>query len=285
MASSDVTDAVLSPDLVDRVLAKLGLSDRPSLDRGGLNGLYAAFSGKVAAIDNILKRIWLTGDQTTPLTGGDPTDYFENWLTHGTGGTCYPTNGAVYALVSSLGFDARRIAGRIDMAEYPGTNHASVVVTLDGVDYLVDGNFGAFEVLPLVPGRTTSTGQGLNQIKAVPVENGFEVIWYTSFNREEPLTFRTEPEHDPVDHAFFLAHYDETKNVGVFNDTLFICRRYPDSIVTLGRDKAVVAADNTLTKTEISDTERKRVLVEEFDISEEIAAALPPDVSGGFAML
>lgn len=285
MDNSDLSDPVLSPDLLERVLAKLGLSDHPSLDRSGLNGLYAAFCGKVAAIDNILKRIWLTGDQATPLTGGDPTDYFENWLTHGTGGTCYPTNGAMYALVSSLGFDTRRIAGCIVMDEYPGTNHGSVVVTLDGVDYLVDGCFGAFEVLPLVPGRATFTRQGLNQIKAVPVENGFEIIWYTSINREQPLTFRTEPEHDPVDHNFFLTYYDETKKISVFNDTLFICRRYPDSIVTLGREKAVVSADNTLTKTEIDDTGRKRVLVEEFDISEEIAAALPPDVSGGFAML
>jgi arylamine N-acetyltransferase len=285
MTNSNVSDPVLSPDLLERVLAKLGLSDHPSLDRDGLNGLYVAFCGKVPALDNILKRIWLTGDQTAPLTGGNPADYFENWLTHGTGGTCWPTNGAVYALVSSLGFDARRIAGCIVMQEYPGTNHGSVVVTLDGVDYVVDGNLGAFEVLPLMPSRTTSTGQGLNQIKAVPVENGFEVIWYSSVNRDEPLTFRTEPEHDPVDHNFFLTYYDETKKISIFNDTLFIVRRYPDSIVTLGREKAAVAADNTLTKTAISDAERQRVLIEEFGISEEIAAALPPDVPGGFAML
>ncbi len=285
MTDSNVSDPVLSPDLLERVLAKLGLSDHPPPDRDGLNALFAAFCGKAAAVDNILKRIWLTGNRTTPLTGGYPTEYFENWLAHGAGGTCYPTNGAVYALLSSLGFDARRIAGCIVMDEYPGTNHGSVVVSLDAVDYLVDGNFGAFEALPLVPGRGTSTRQGLHQIKAVPVEDGFEVIWYTSINREEPLTFRTEPEHDPVDHNFFLKYYDETKKISVFNDTLFICRRYPDSIVTLGREKAVVGADNTLTKSEISDTERKRVLVEEFGISEEITAALPPDVPGGFAML
>ena len=285
MIGSHLSEPVLSPALLERVLARLGRSDHPSLDRDGLNALFAAFCGKVAAVDNILKRIWLAGNRTAPLTGGDPTEYFENLLTHGAGGTCYPTNGAVYALVSSLGFDARRIAGCIEMHEYPGTNHGSVVVTLDGVDYLVDANFGAFEVLPLVPGRTTSAGQGLHQIKAVPVENGFEVIWYTSINREEPLTFHTEPEHDPVDHNFFLKYYDETKKISVFNDTLFICRRNPDSIVTLGREKAVVTADNKISKTKISDTERQSVLVEEFGISEEVAAALPPDVSGGFAML
>ena len=285
MTNSNLSDPALFPDLLERVLTKLGLSDRPSLDLDGLNALFAAFCGNVAAIDNILKRIWLTGDRTTPLTGGDPVEYFENLLAHGAGGTCWPTNGALYALVSSLGFDARRIAGCIVMDEYPGTNHGSIVVALDGVDYFVDANFGAFEVLPLLPDRRTSTSQGLHQIEAVPIENGFDVIWYTSFNREEPLTFRTEPEHDPVDHNFFLSYYDKTKKISVFNDTLFICRRYPDSIVTLGREKAVVAADNTITKTEVSETERNKILVDEFGISEEIAAALPPDVSGGFAML
>jgi len=48
---------------------------------------------------------------------------------------------------------------------------------------------------------------------------------------------------------------------------------------------AVVAADNTLTKSEISDAERQRILIEQFGISEEVVAALPPDVPGGFAML
>ena len=40
-----------------------------------------------------------------------------------------------------------------------------------------------------------------------------------------------------------------------------------------------------MTKTEINYTARRRVLVEEFGISEEIAEALPPDVPGGAAFL
>ncbi len=286
MAAQAVADPVLSPNLLERVLPKLGLNERPSLDLEGLNTLYAACSGHVPAIDSIQKRIWFAGEQNTPLPGGDPRDYFENWLAHGTGGTCWPTNGAVYALVHSLGFDARRIAGCIIMEKYPGTNHGSVVVTLDGVDYLVDGNLAAFKVLPLVPGGTTSTGEGLHDIRAVPIERGFDVLWYQGHSRQEPLTFRTEPEHDPVDHAFFLARYDLTKQLSLFNDALFICRRFPESIVTLGRkNKITVAADNTLTNTEISDAERRRVLVEELGISEEMAEALPPDVPGALALL
>lgn len=286
MVTSAVSDPVLSAELLERVLGKLGLSHRPSLDLAGLNTLYAAYCGNVPTIDSIPKRIWFAGDQRTPLPGGDPTDYFESWLKHGTGATCWPTNGAVYALVHSLGFDARRIAGCIVMEQYPGTNHGSVVVTMDGADYLVDGNLGAFKVLPIVPDRNTSSGDGLNDIRAVPMEGGFDVLWYQGHDREAPLTFRTEPEHDPVDHAFFLDRYDRTKQLSVFNAALFICRRFPDRIITLGRkNKITVAADNTLTKTEISDAERKRVLVEDFGISEQMADALPPDEPGGLALL
>lgn len=289
MTARAVSDPVLSPELLERVLEKLGLTERPSLDLAGLNTLYATYCGSVPTMDNIQKRIWFAGERRTPLPGGDPREYFENWLAHGTGGTCWPTNGAVYALVHSLGFDARRIAASVIIEKYSqGANHGTVLVTLEGVDYLIDGNLGAFKVLPLVPGRTTSTGDGFHAISAVPIEAGYDVIWYQGHSRQEPLTIRTEPEHDPVDHAFFLEAYDRTKSKGrdLFNYALFICRRFPDSIVTIGRkNKITVTADNTVTKTEINDVERRRVLVEELGISEEIAEALPPDVPGGVALL
>lgn len=285
-----MTSPTLSPDLVERALTKLGFTNLPSLDLTGLNALCDAFCSSVP-FDNIQKRIWFAGDQTTPLTGGDPTEFFENWLTHGTGGTCWPINGGMCALVQSLSFEARRIAGSMiieGVSVSRGANHGSVVVTLDGVDYLIDANIGAFKALPLVPDTAGSTGEGLHDISAVPIEGGFDVVWYTGINREEPLRFRPEPEHDPVDHAFFLEAYNRSKSKGrdLFNYALYICRHFPNSIVTLGRkNKITVAADNTATKTEISDAERRRVLVEELGISEEIAEALPPDVPGGAALL
>ncbi len=289
MTARAVSDPVLSPELLERVLAKLGLTERPSLDLAGLNTLYAAYCGSVPG-DNIQKRIWFAGDQTTPLAGGEPSEFLENWLAHGTGGTCFPINGGMCALVQSLGFDARRVAGSMIVEGFTHSdNHGSVLVTLDGVDYLVDAQIAAFKVLPLVPGTPASTGEGIHDISAVPSEGGgFDVLWYTGTNREEPITFRTRPEYDPVDHAFFLEAYDRTKSKGrdLFNYALFICRRFPDSIVTIGRkNKITVTVDNTVTKTEINDAERRRVLVEELGISEEIAGALPPDVPGGVALL
>lgn len=282
--SGAVHEPVLAPELVERVLAKLGLRDRPSLDLAGLNSIYAAFCTNVP-FDNIQKRIWFASDQTTPLPGGDPIEFFENWLRHGTGGTCWPINGGMYALVQALGFAARRIAGSVIVEGYPqGANHGSVLVTLDGVDYLVDAWLASFKVLRLVPGTPASTGQGIHDIRAVPIENGFEILCYVGWKRDAPLAFWPEPEHDPVNHTFFLARYDCTKTVGFFNDALIICRHFLNRILSIARDNEItVTADGSVTKTEISEADRKAVLVEELGISEEIAKKLPPDVPGGLA--
>ena len=242
-----IPEPVLPPNLVERVLEKLRLRQRPTLDLAGLNGLYAAFSGNVP-FDNVQKRIWFAGPQTTPLPGGDPTEFFNNWLRQGTGGTCWPLNGSMYALAHALGFEARRIVGSVIVEGYPrGANHGSVLVTLDGISYLVDAWMASFKVLPLISGRRALTGLGIHDIRAVPTENGFEIISYPGFSRDHPLPFRPEPEYDPVDHAFFLARYDRTRTVGFFNDTFFTCRHFPESILTIGRkSKFRVAADGTL---------------------------------------
>src|ERR1700730_9444721 len=281
---SAIQEPALAPRLVERVLTKLGLRKRPDLNLAGLNTLYAAFSANVP-FDNIQKRIWFAGPQTTPLPCGDPNEFFNHWLQHGTGGTCWPLNGAMYALVHVLGFEARRIVGSVIVEGYPqGANHGSVLVNLDGISYLVDAWMAAFNVLPLISGRPSSTGHGIHDIRAVPTESGFEIISYPGFTREQPLPFRPEPEYDPVDHAFFLARADRTKTVGFFNDAIFICRHFLEAILTMGRkSKFRVAADGTLTKTEPTEAERKTSLIEEFGLSEEIVEKLPPDVPGGVA--
>jgi N-hydroxyarylamine O-acetyltransferase len=277
-------EPTLFPALLERVLAKLGLRQLPTLDVVGLNLVYAAFSENVP-FDNVQKRIWFAGLQTEPLPGGDPNDFFDSWLRHGTGGTCWPLNGAMYALLHALGFLASRIAGSVVVEGYPQrANHGSVLATLDGINYLVDAWMAAFRVLPLAPGRPASTGEGIHDIRAVLTENGFEIISYPGFNRDHPLPFRPEPEHDPVDHAFFLDRADRTRAVGFFNDALFITRHFSDSILTIGRmSKFRVAADGTLTKTEVGEAERMRTLIQEFGLSEEIAQALPHDLAGGVA--
>jgi arylamine N-acetyltransferase len=281
---SAISEPTLAPGLVERVLTKLGLRQRPALDLAGLNVLYAAVSANIP-FDNFQKRIWFASAQTTPLPGGNPSEFFNNWLQHGTGGTCWPLNGGMYALARALGFEARRLVGSIIVEGYPtGASHGSVLVTLDNIDYLFDGWMAAFKVLPLVPGKPSSTGHGIHDISVAPTETGFEILSWPGFNREQPLPFRTEPEYDPADHAFFLARYDRTTTVGFFNDAIFICRHLPDSIITMGRKSQFhLAADGTLTKTEPTEAQRKTSLIQDFGLSEEIVEKLPPNVPGGLA--
>ena len=274
----------LSPLLVEQILAKLGLNNKPALDLAGLNTLYAAICGNIP-FDNVQKRIWFATDRKKPATGGDPTEFFENWVRHGTGGTCWPANGAMYALARALGFRARRIAGSVIVPNYPaGANHGSVLVNLDGVAQIFDLPLGGFKVLPLAPGQRASTGTGIHNVQVAPLEGGaFELLFRLGW-AAAPLPFRTEPEHDPVDHAFFLARYDNANRVGFFNDTLIVSRRFANSIVTIGRGKKIVLfTDGVSTKTELTTAQRDEVLVQELALSPQVVSMIPPDVPGGVA--
>src|ERR671930_2797359 len=82
----------LSIDLLERVLMKLGLSNRPAPTLDGLQTLYAAWCRKVP-FDNVRKLIHLYNHDPGPLPGDDATDFFNAWLTYGTGGTCWAGHG------------------------------------------------------------------------------------------------------------------------------------------------------------------------------------------------
>jgi hypothetical protein len=79
----------LSIDLLERVLMRLGLSDRPAPTFDGLQTLYAAWCRKVP-FDNVRKLIHIHNHDPGPLPGDDATDFFEAWLTYGTGARVGP---------------------------------------------------------------------------------------------------------------------------------------------------------------------------------------------------
>ncbi|MDB5555181.1 MAG: hypothetical protein JWL86_5165 [Rhizobium sp.] len=280
-ARPDVEPA-LSTDLLTAVLMKLGVAGKPAVDLASLNQLCAAYSSHVPN-DNIQKRIWLAGARTRPVTGGDPVEFFTNWLEHGTGGTCFPANGALCTLFHTIGFAARRISGAVLMEgiEHDG-NHGSVLVNLDGIDYLVDAQLAAFSALPLVPGQFASTGAGIHDIRALPVSGGFDVQWYPGSNRQTPLVMRPNLQLGAVGHDYFLAQYalsaSRDRRRSPFNEALFVGRHFAESILIVGRGNRIdISADNMVTKSEITLIERNRILVEELGISEYVVAAIPAD--------
>jgi len=253
----------------------------------GLNAICAAFSTHVPN-DNIQKRIWLAGGRVGPVAGGDPLVFFQNWLRHGTGGTCFPANGALCTLLQALGFDANRISGAVLMEgiEQDG-NHGSVLVRLDETEYLVDAQLAAFRALPLVKGQFATTGDGIHDISAMPTAEGFDVLWYPGSNRQKPLIMRPDLKLGAVTHSYFLAQYAlsalRDRRRSPFNEAIFIARHFPRSIVVISRNNRTdVSADNVATRREITFAERARILVEELGISEEAVMTIPPDEESRF---
>jgi N-hydroxyarylamine O-acetyltransferase len=67
------------------------------------------------------------------------------------GGFCYELNGLFNALLRDLGFETRVISARVfsGTEHGPEFDHAAVVVTIYGEEYLADVGFGAFSAEPL----------------------------------------------------------------------------------------------------------------------------------------
>ena len=97
----------LAPDLLERVLSRLGLSAPPSPDLYGLKTVYAAWCRQVP-FDNIRKLIHVQTQNQGVLPGDSAQDFFEAWLKDKTGGTCWAGNGALHRLLVTLGFAAHR---------------------------------------------------------------------------------------------------------------------------------------------------------------------------------
>ena len=133
-----------------------------------------------------------------------------------------------------------------------------------------------------LPAIARNDWNGDHDVDVNPVHGGFE-IWFHLGWTPNALPFQTEPEHDPIDHDFFVSRYDVASRMEFFNDSVMIQRRFTDSIVTVGGGQKLVLTLEGLMKTELTNTQRDEVLIEELGLSPEIVAMIPPDVEEGIA--
>src|SRR5690242_5074380 len=119
----------LPQSLIEKILAKLGLPTVPTIDLKGLDAIYSQWCRKVP-FDNVRKLIHVKAGNLEPLPGDNSVDFFENWLKYGTGGTCWAGNGALFALLSALGFDSSRGVATMLVAPDVPPNHGTVLVRI-----------------------------------------------------------------------------------------------------------------------------------------------------------
>jgi N-hydroxyarylamine O-acetyltransferase len=255
----------LPAPLRDSVLERLGFSTPPAADLAGLRAVYARWCQRVP-FDNLRKMIALRAPDVRPMPGLPASDFFDAWLAAGCGGTCWPTSNALWSLLADLGFDARRVAG--SMRDIGVVGHGTVIVTLDGREWLVDSSLLTLEPIPvdrtpavvgdpLVPVEVERDGQDL-------------VVWFDALPSADPVPCRLLV--DPADTSLYEARYEWSRGVSPFNQRVYARRHLPGRATVLMGHTLFTRTANTRSAKELEPAAICDALVEHFGISEALIA-------------
>jgi len=265
----------LSADLLDRVLARLGLSAPRAPDRDGLRAVYGAWCEGVP-FDNLRKRSHVHRSDPGVLPGDLASDFFEGWLETGAGGTCWAGNNALQALLVGLGFDARRAVGAMLVVPMPDPepSHGTVVVHLAGERLLVDASMLHGAPLALEDESATRLdGPGWG-VCARREKGSFHVTWHPGGG--DPFDCRILAFDSDRDE--FHARHERSRSWSPFNQQLSCRVVRGDRVIGIGMGHGFeIDATGRAHRRPLDDEARLRFLIEEANIDEAFASTLPPD--------
>ena len=222
----DSSNIDLSTDLLSRVKAALDLPENLSADLAGLRGVYAAWCARVP-FDNIRKMISLRSGNGDALPGLDAEDFFENWLANGSGGTCWPSSNALYVLLRSLGFNARRVGA--SMFDLGIINHGTIKVRLGDHDWMVDTSMLTNEPLPL--NGEQYFGESSVGAEVEPLDDTY-MIWIDFVPLPNFVPCRLHI--DPADtHLYYERYENFSREQSPFNQRLYIRNSGPQGASVL----------------------------------------------------
>ncbi len=268
-------EEALTSQSVERVLAKLGLASVPAPDLAGLSAFYRAWCRSVP-FDNLRKLIQLRSGKAGPLPGDTAQDFFDAWLAHGTGGTCWANAGALCTLLEALGFEARRGISTMLVAPNLPPNHGTVSVALGGATWLVDGAILHGEPLLLGASRGTEIEHPAFGVRAWPEGEKWIVRWRSPFTLE-PLDCRIDSLAGDV--ATYRTLHEGTRGWSPFNFGLMLrVHRNGGLLSASGGERIAIDSAGGVARGPLAGEARWRFLVEEAGISEELALRVPADV-------
>jgi N-hydroxyarylamine O-acetyltransferase len=264
----------LTDDLLERVLERLGFSQAPVIELAGLEQIYAAWCRSVP-FDNVRKLIHLHNRDTAALAGDNATEFFEAWLRHGTGGTCWPGHGALHSLLSALGFDADRGIGTMMASADPPPGHGTVIVRFDDNRYMVDASILHGSPLRLDEQVVTGVSHPAWGVSCEMRDGRWHVFWLPL---HRPAGFDCRLEYFGATREDFRKRHELTRTWSPFNYSVTLRRNRGDAVVgTVYGQRVEIHPDGRITTVELTREEQLRLLVDELGISEELAFALPQD--------
>ncbi|MEQ4530593.1 MAG: arylamine N-acetyltransferase [Mixta sp.] len=265
--------AAISVSLREQVLAKLGFSAPPEVSDQGLAQVYRAWCQRVP-FDNVLKRIQSQHDRQTPLPGFTPTDFFNQWLRFGVGGTCWASQGAICALLASLGFNVKYgLSTMLSPRPQPGPSpgHGTLVVDTGDGPLIVDATMLHGSPLSLRAGQAAHPVWGTR----THFSDGYWCINWKPLGRPW-VDCRLLDLDAPA--AEFPRRHELSRDNSRFNSATLIRRAGEETIIGMVKgEKIVRQADGQEIRQALSWQQQQQLLIEEFFIAEEIALKMPRD--------
>jgi N-hydroxyarylamine O-acetyltransferase len=256
----DADQNTLDVALRDAILERLGFSAAPIADLDGLRAVYRAWCEHVP-FENVGKVIALRSGTDTPLPGRFALGFFQAWLAHGSGGTCWSTANALHELLVSLGFRSRRAAAH--MRDAGITNHGTVIVSIAGAEWLVDSSLLTHVPLPL----TSETFLGKDPVFSAEVEHvdGTHVLWTYSPPAAAHFPCRIFPEE--AAHEEYLQRYEISRERSPFNGRLYAGTTRGREVLLLVGNVRWTRSDKGVTSRALTRNEVLESLRQEFRMS------------------
>jgi N-hydroxyarylamine O-acetyltransferase len=260
MNSAD--DNTLAASLRDAVSDRLGFRHPPSADLDGLHAIYGAWCERVP-FDNVGKLIALRTQPTGPFRAIHAIPFLETWLAEGIGGTCWPSSNALYTLLRSLGFDARRVAAHMQDAGF--FNHGTVIVKADGGEWLADSSLLTGIPLPLTRETFIAPDSVFNS--EVELDGDTYVVWTHWPTNLAYMPCRVFA--GTVTHSYYMERYEATRESSPFNQRLCARRnREGEMLMLLGNVRFTKSSAQGIESRSLSPEEVLDSLRREFNLAE-----------------
>ncbi len=250
----------MNEDLVDRLLARLEIDRGLNCDFAGLTAVYRAWCTNVP-FDNTAKLIALGSNSPGLLPGIDADEFFDRFLSHNVGGTCWPTSNALFELLVTLGFQARRAAG--SMRDTGAVSHGTTRVQIDNASWLVDSSMLTNGPLPL------QSETFLSNDPLVPAEvrtdGGEYVIWWDLPPNPGPIPCRLL--HDDVSRDFYVERYEASRLRSPFNERIYARRNFGTRILIITGNRRLSKTIDGIEDSSLSDSQLAESLRNEIGLS------------------
>jgi hypothetical protein len=156
----------MEPSLLEEALESLDLS-RAEPGVGLLQALFSRFNARVPfeTASKIERDAAVSDAATKPRL---PATFWRDHVDRGAGGTCFARVAAFETLLRGLGFQTRKIVGRVTR----DFDHAALIVEASGRSWLCDVGFPLPALLPAAPGELETL---LGRVSIEPTPRGFDV--------------------------------------------------------------------------------------------------------------